>query len=148
MRKSLSLRSGSALVALSAVLVLTLRASAAPADPVAWGESSGYNTIESSRAASSSLIVAAPEFGETSGYNTVEASRAAASALISAPEDTTADGLDSVEAKRVVAAEAALASGDIGSMQEEALTQLVVEAEADSAAAPAEDLITPSGRIR
>jgi hypothetical protein len=128
-----TLRSRAALAALSAALVLTLRASLAIAapDPAAWGESSGYNAIEASRATASSLVGAsAPTFGEASGYDVLEAQRVAYLALMSAPESGEADVLYSIEASRAMSAEAALASGDIGSMQEEALTELVAAADA------------------
>jgi hypothetical protein len=43
-----------------------------------WDESSGYGSVEASRAAASTLVasVAAPSWDETSGYGSVEASRA------------------------------------------------------------------------
>ena len=50
---------------------------AAPA-PASWDETSGYGSVEASRAAASTLLapVAGPSWDETSGYGAVEASRA------------------------------------------------------------------------
>ena len=50
---------------------------AAPAD-LSWDESSGYGSVEASRAAASALYapVADPSWDDTSGYGSVEASRA------------------------------------------------------------------------
>ena len=119
MRTSTTSGSRVALAAITAALVLTLRASLAGAapDPAAWGESSGYNAIESNRVASTSLVIAA------------------------APQ--------SGDAARVETARQALAAGEIGGVQEEALTALVVDAEAAaSTVAPADERVTQSGRIR
>jgi hypothetical protein len=57
---------------------------AAPALP-SWDESSGYGSVEASRAAASALLAssAAPSWDDTSGYGSVEASRAELSALLS-----------------------------------------------------------------
>lgn len=126
MRTNTTYRSRAALLALSAALLLMARAPLAEAapDPAAWGESSGYNAIEANRVAASSLVSA------------------------SAPESGGADTLYSIEANRAMTARVALASGDIGSMQEEALTELVVAADAGSAVAPADERVTRFGRIR
>lgn len=61
---------------------------AAPA-PSAWDETSGYASVEASRAAASALLapVAAPSWDETSGYGAVEASRA----TIGHPATSTSD---------------------------------------------------------
>ncbi len=48
----------------------------------------------------------------------------------SAPEFGAASGNDALEANRVVIARQALATGDLGSMQEEALANLVIGADA------------------
>jgi len=57
---------------------------AAPA-ALSWDETSGYGSVEASRAAASALLAAgtAPSWDDTSGYGSVEASRAAVSALLS-----------------------------------------------------------------
>ena len=57
---------------------------AAPAAP-SWDESSGYGSVEASRAAASALLapVAGPSWDESSGYASVERTRAGASALLS-----------------------------------------------------------------
>lgn len=91
-----------------------------------------------------SLAVAAPDpaaWGESSGYDALEANRAAA-ALV------TASAPQSGEAVRVAMAREALASGDIGGVQEEALSELVVAADAGSAVAPVDERVTAGGRIR
>ena len=56
----------------------------APAAPT-WDETSGYGSVEASRAVASSLLAtgAAPSWDDTSGYGSVEASRAELSALLS-----------------------------------------------------------------
>jgi hypothetical protein len=77
----------------------------------------------------SSLAPDAATWGEASGYDTVEANRAAATALISAPEFEAASGNDALDTNRVVIARQALATGDLGSVQEEALANLVTGAE-------------------
>ena len=93
-----------ALLALAPALLVALQAPLAAApDPAAWAESSGYNTVEATRAAASSLKIASAPVPE-------------------------ADVLYSIDASRVMAAQAALASGDIGGMQEEALTALIASA--------------------
>jgi hypothetical protein len=74
---------------------------------------------------------AAPSWDETSGYGSVEASRAAASTLLTAgaaPSWDDTSGYGSVEASRALAAQRALQSNNFGSVQEEALAALVVEA--------------------
>lgn len=136
-------RSRAAVLAFAAALTLTLRAAQAVAapDPAAWGESSGYDAIEANRAATSSLVMAsAPAFGAASGYDALEAQRVAYWASISAPL--------SGEAARVEIAREALDSGEIGGVQEEALTELVAAADADSAVAPVDERVTQFGRIR
>jgi hypothetical protein len=57
---------------------------AAPALP-SWDESSGYGSVEASRAAAYTLLAPAPAptWEETSGYASVEATRAEVSALVS-----------------------------------------------------------------
>jgi hypothetical protein len=57
---------------------------AAPAD-LSWDETSGYGSVEASRAAASALLApdASPSWDDTSGYGSVEASRAEVSALLS-----------------------------------------------------------------
>jgi hypothetical protein len=67
---------------------------------------------------------AGPSWDETSGYGAIEASRAAASELIAEPAGTTAH-IPSVAANRVITARHALDSGDLGSMQEDALAAVV-----------------------
>jgi hypothetical protein len=56
----------------------------APAAP-SWDESSGYGSVEASRAAASALLAvgAAPSWDETSGYGSVETTRAEMSMLLS-----------------------------------------------------------------
>jgi len=56
----------------------------APSVP-SWDESSGYGSVEASRAAASALLApsAAPSWDDTSGYGSVEATRAEMSALAS-----------------------------------------------------------------
>jgi hypothetical protein len=124
----------------------------APVAGPSWDETSGYGAVEASRATighpaptttveqsrmaaaqralltsdigsmqeeSLLAIVAAPSWDETSGYGSVEASRAA-NALPAAPaESTTADET------RAFAAQQALQSHDLGSLQEEALLAVV-----------------------
>ena len=67
---------------------------------------------------------AGPSWDETSGYGAVEASRAAASELLAEPAGAI-EPLPSLAAKRVSTARHALASGDLGSMQEDALAAVV-----------------------
>jgi hypothetical protein len=57
---------------------------AAPAAP-SWDETSGYGSVETSRATASALRapVSGPTWDETSGYGSVEASRADVNALLS-----------------------------------------------------------------
>ena len=123
-------RTRPALLALAPALVLALQvslAAAAPA-PAAWGESSGYNAVETNRLTASALVVfSAPAIGEASGYDALEANRVAYSTSLSAPAVET-DVLYSIDASRTMAAHAALASDDLGGMQEEALTALVASA--------------------
>jgi hypothetical protein len=56
----------------------------APTVP-SWDESSGYGSVEASRAAASATLTsnAGPSWDESSGYGAVEASRAEVSALLS-----------------------------------------------------------------
>jgi hypothetical protein len=83
-----------------------------------WDETSGYGSVEESRAAASVLLapVAAPSWDETSGYGEVEASRA----MIGHPAASTTS-----EQTRALAAQQALRSPDLGSLQEETLTAVV-----------------------
>ena len=107
-------RSPAVILTLTAMLALTalapIRATAqeyAPVlapDAMAWGESSGYNGLEASRANASALILA------------------------SAPDSAAASGYGALDVNRVLAARRALTSGDIGSGQEDALTDLVIAA--------------------
>jgi hypothetical protein len=89
-----------------------------------------------------SLIPAAPAWDEASGYRSVEMSRAA-STLYLAPTVGTAweatSGYRSVEANRLLAAQQALRSGDLGSVQENVLSALV---DAGSSRAAASDYDT------
>jgi hypothetical protein len=128
-----------------------------------WDESSGYGSVEATRAAASALLApaAAPSWDETSGYGSVEDSRAAAAALlapVAAPSWDETSGYGAVEASRatighpaasttaeqtrLVAAQQALLSQDLGSLQEDALTAIVdassadAEASVDNALAP------------
>ena len=71
------------------------------------------------------IVAAAPSWDETSGYGAVEASRA----TIGSPATST-----SAEQTRVLAAQQALRSPDLGSLQEETLTAVV---EANNAAVEA-----------
>jgi hypothetical protein len=85
---STSYRSRTVFSAFAAVLTFVLCApiavnaeeqllAAVPAAPP-WDETSGYGSVEASRAAASALLapVAGPSWDETSGYGAVEASRA------------------------------------------------------------------------
>ena len=65
------------LAAPNAVIAEEQILAAAPA-PSSWDETSGYASVEASRAAASALLapVAAPSWDETSGYGAVEANRA------------------------------------------------------------------------
>jgi hypothetical protein len=65
------------------------------------------------------IVAAAPSWDESSGYGSVEASRAA-NAMPAAPDTST-----SAEQTRVIAAQQALQSQDLGSLQEEALLIVV-----------------------
>jgi len=47
-----------------------------------WEETSGYGSVEASRAAVSALLAGDPSWDETSGYGAVERSRAAAAGLL------------------------------------------------------------------
>jgi hypothetical protein len=112
-----------------------------------WDDTSGYGSLENSRAAASALFasVAAPSWDETSGYGTVEASRATighqATNTTQVPADVrwapvpAVSLASSVEASRVLAAQQALHSEDLGSLQEDALSA-VVEASVSDAPAP------------
>jgi hypothetical protein len=89
-----------------------------------WDETSGYGSVEASRATASTLfaLVAAPSWDETSGYGSVEASRAAASELLApsaSPSWDDMSGYDSVEASR--AAASAMLSGELISGQAQSL---------------------------
>ncbi len=111
-------RSRAAVLAFAAALTLTLRAAQA---------------------------VAAPDpaaWGESSGYDAIEANRAAAASLV------VAGAPQSGGEARVEIAREALDSGEIGGVQEEALTELVAAADADSAVAPVDERVTQFGRIR
>jgi hypothetical protein len=79
---------------------------AAPAAP-SWDETSGYGSVEASRAAVSELLAAgaAPSWDVTSGYGSVEASRADLSALLSG-------GVISGQAEALALAAAAAESWD------------------------------------
>src|SRR5829696_428424 len=97
---------------------------------MSWDATSGYGAVEASRAAASALYapVAGPTWDETSGYGAVEAIRAEPDAYVAPAASTTADAASrfgSVAANRVANAEYALQAGDLGSMQEEALTAIV-----------------------
>jgi hypothetical protein len=91
--------------------------------------------VEATRAAASALLApaAAPSWDETSGYGAVEATRA----TIGHPAAST-----TAEQTRLVAAQQALLSQDLGSLQEDALTAIVdassadAEASVDNALAP------------
>jgi hypothetical protein len=77
---------------------------AAPAAP-SWDETSGYGSVEASRAEISALFapVTGPSWDATSGYGSVEASRSAASVLLAAgtaPSWDDTSGYGSVEASR------------------------------------------------
>ena len=107
---------------------------AAPALP-SWEDTSGYASVETNRATIAFAAVSSWE--DSSGYASVETSRAAiapSDAFTSqvpadvrwAPARTIAP-MSSIEAIRVTAAQQALLSTDLGSMQEEALT-IIVEA--------------------
>jgi hypothetical protein len=104
--------------------------SAAPS----WDENSGYGSVEASRAAASALLapVAAPSWDQTSGYGFVEASRA----TIDHPAANT-----NSQQTRVLGAQQALLTADLGSLQEDALTAIV---EAGSAAAEASVDVAPA----
>jgi hypothetical protein len=99
-------------------------------DAATWGEASGYDAVEANRAAATALLSAsAPEFGEASGCDALEANRVAYSTLNNAPEFEAASGNDALDTNRVVIARQALATGDLGGVQEEALANLVTGAE-------------------
>ena len=88
--------------------------------------------------------VAAPDpaaWGESSGYDAIEANRAAASLVVAGAPQSGGEA-------RVEIAREALDSGEIGGVQEEALTELVAAADADSAVAPVDERVTQFGRIR
>jgi hypothetical protein len=92
-----------------------------------WDETSGYGSVEATRAAASALLApaAAPSWDETSGYGAVEATRA----TIGHPAAST-----TAEQTRLVAAQRALLSQDLGSLQEDALTAVVEASSADAEA--------------
>jgi hypothetical protein len=73
-----------------------------------------------------------PTWDETSGDTSVEASRTAASDVYALPADDTAgeatSGYRSLEENRVIAAQRALLSNELGSLQEEALAARVADA--------------------
>ena len=82
-----------------------------------WDATSGYGIVEAGRAATSPrLAPAGPSWDEASGYGAVEASRA----TIGYPAAST-----SAVQTRVLAAQQALQSPDLGSLQEEALLAVV-----------------------
>jgi hypothetical protein len=103
-----------------------------------WDETSGYGSVEDSRASASAFLapVAAPSWDVTSGYGAVEATRA----TIGHPAASTIS-----QPTRVLAAQQALLSQDLGSLQEDALTAVVeassaeAEASVDEAPAPTSD---------
>jgi hypothetical protein len=83
----------------------------APAQ-ASWDETSGYGSVEASRAAASTLLAAgaAPSWDDTSGYGSVETSRAAASTLLApaaGPSWDETSGYGFVEASRAANAPAA-----------------------------------------
>jgi hypothetical protein len=82
-----------------------------------WDATSGYGAVEAGRGATAALLApAAPSWDQTSGYGAVEASRA----TIGSPATSTTS-----EQTRVLAAQQALHSPDLGSLQEEALRAVV-----------------------
>ena len=87
-----------------------------------WDETSGYGSVEATRAAASALLAPA---AETCGYGAVEATRA----TIGHPAAST-----TAEQTRLVAAQRALLSQDLGSLQEDALTAVVEASSADAEA--------------
>jgi hypothetical protein len=100
------------------------------ATAMSWDQTSGYGVLEASRAAAAALYapVAGPTWDETSGYGMVEAIRAEPDVSVAPATGTTADaasGVGSGGANRVTNAEYALRTGDLGSMQEDALTAIV-----------------------
>jgi hypothetical protein len=87
----------------------------APAGP-SWDETSGYGSVESSRAA-----ISAMSWDDTSGYGSVESNRAGY-------VPATAIEPTGVDSRRVNTAVYALLTGDLGSLQEEALAAIVAAA--------------------
>jgi hypothetical protein len=82
-----------------------------------WDATSGYGSLEAGRGATAALLApAGPSWDEASGYGAVEASRA----TIGYPAARTPS-----EQTRVLAAQQALHSPDLGSLQEEALRAVV-----------------------
>jgi hypothetical protein len=82
-----------------------------------WDATSGYGIVEAGRAANSALLApAAPTWDATSGYGAVEASRATIGSPATSPPS---------EQTRVLTAQQALQSPDLGSLQEEALLAVV-----------------------
>ena len=69
---------------------------------------------------------AEPSWDETSGYGSVEAIRAASEPLVVTESPITT--VPAVAPSRVIAAQRALESGDLGSLQEEALETIVAAA--------------------
>jgi hypothetical protein len=70
----------------------------------------------------------APTWNETSGYGSLEMIRAESAHFLAPTLSTTWDvtsGYRSVEVNRVIAAQHALLSGDLGSVQEQAMADLV-----------------------
>jgi hypothetical protein len=113
-----------AVLAFTLLAPVAVTAQDAVTDPAAWAENSGHNALEANRAAASSLVLASAEaFGAASGYDGLEEQRVAYWASISAPQ--------SGDAARVAMARQALDSGDIGGMQEEALTAIVEASSAE-----------------
>ena len=74
------------------------------------------------------MAPAAPSWDDASGYGSVETSRAQIDVFMAPTADSTweaTSGYRAVEANRQLVAQEALRSGDLGSMQEEALAELV-----------------------
>ena len=74
------------------------------------------------------MAPAAPSWEEASGYASVETSRAESAAYPALMAGTTweaSSGYRSVEASRLLAAQHALASGDLGGLQEDALAMVM-----------------------
>ncbi len=74
------------------------------------------------------MAPAAPSWDDASGYGSGETSRAQIDVFMAPTADSTweaTSGYRAVEANRQLVAQEALRSGDLGSMQEEALAELV-----------------------